>query len=118
MSCENDAACWKAHQSGNSLCPGVEKPKNWGKKPEANGGGGNGGNGGGKAGCDKEPGKQTGQCKPEHIGKWNCVKGEAWQRCASGTWSDMTPLPAGGWCDCGYKGRDWNPSDPRTNVPL
>lgn len=121
--CKDQAACWKAHESGLQLCPGTDKPKDWGKKPdepkdEPKPDDPKEDPKDGDKDCSKEVGQQHGQCAPELIGKWNCVKGEAWQRCASGTWSDMTPLPAGGWCDCGYKGRDWNPSDPRTNVPL
>lgn len=62
--------------------------------------------------CDNEPGEQKGQCRPEHIGQWNCVKAQAYQRCASGTWSGLTPLPAGTFCTCGYKDRSWDPANP------
>ena len=91
--CDNPDACWKAYQTKIELCPGI-KINDWGKQPKGNGGGNNGGNnggggGGGRKGCDKEPGQLRGQCKPEDVGKWNCVKGESYQRCASGTVSNF-----------------------------
>ncbi|GAM86979.1 hypothetical protein ANO11243_050000 [Dothideomycetidae sp. 11243] len=43
--------------------------------------------------------EQTGACTSE--GAWNCVGGANWQRCASGQWSVLMPVPAGTSCSAG-----------------
>jgi hypothetical protein len=41
----------------------------------------------------------TGACTTE--GTWNCLGGSSFQRCASGSWSPVQPMPAGVKCNAG-----------------
>lgn len=67
--------------------------------PEQPGDGGSGGDGGGDGG-DGSGGFAAGSpCSTE--GTWNCVGGSSFQRCASGTWSEVVALSAGTTCDGG-----------------
>ncbi|KAJ5512236.1 hypothetical protein N7463_001788 [Penicillium fimorum] len=44
-------------------------------------------------------GTLSGSCSTE--GQWNCIAGTSFQRCASGTWSDVLPMATGTQCNAG-----------------
>lgn len=51
------------------------------------------------------PAGLTGACTSEGI--WNCIGGTTWQRCASGLWSVMQPMPGGTSCKPGQSQDLW-----------
>lgn len=106
MRCRKDDKCDRKKAENLRLCPGISKedafkdaPPVEEPKPEQN--------------PNNDPCNELkGPCKTEQIGMWNCAKGNSYQRCASGAWNNLAPLPAGTSCTCGLKDRSWDPANP------
>lgn len=53
----------------------------------------------GSSDASSSSGALTGACSTE--GQWNCISGNSFQRCASGTWSVTQPMSTGTECNAG-----------------